>query len=331
MKRLVQVLTLAGFFALALLTGVGCSGGGSGTKVKLRLNWFPEMEHGGYYAALAEGYYKAEGLDVEILPGGPEYSASKEVALGGVDFGVGEADYILLARQEGIDVLGVLAPFQKSPISIMVHESSDIKSLNDLKDVTLAIDPTAPYAKYLRKKLPLPGVKVVPYTGGVTQFLSDPNTAQQGFAFSEPILVERERENGAKNADPRVLLVSEIGYNPYTNVLIASGKTIKENPELVKKMVRASAKGWKKYLESPANANEQIRKVNPVMDVMTLASGAEVVKKFALDETTEKHGFGHMTEERWAQTLKNLEEAEVLPAGKVKASEAFDTQFLPGK
>jgi NitT/TauT family transport system substrate-binding protein len=310
---------------LVVLLLTGCSGKTDAGKVRLRLNWFPEQEHGGYYAALVEGYFKEEGLDVEILPGGPNVKPHQEVAAGSVTFGIAEADDVLIARREDQDVVAILAPFQQTPICIIVHEKSGITSLKELRDLTLAVSVGAPYVKYLKKKVPLTNVKIVPYTGGVTHFLNDPKAAQQGFVFSEPILARKEQAD----ADPLPLPVSGIGYNPYGNVLLTQGKTIRDNPDLVRKMVRATQRGWKAYLDAPEKANAQILKVNPVIGAHTLAEGAKTLKPFTLDAATEKHGFGHMTLARWQELLGQLEEVEAIPAGKVKAEEAFDVQFLP--
>src|SRR3954467_14176987 len=111
-----------------LLTLAGCSnppregpattasGSGSGLKkVKLLLNWFPEAEHGGFYAALVNGYYREAGLDVDIVPGGPTVPVVQQVAGRQVEFGIANADPILFGRAEGAPVIAVMAPLQISP------------------------------------------------------------------------------------------------------------------------------------------------------------------------------------------------------------------------
>ena len=67
------------------------------TPVKLMLNWYPEAEHGGYYAALVHGFYREEGLDVTIIKGGPNAPVVPQTARGAVEFGITNADRILLA------------------------------------------------------------------------------------------------------------------------------------------------------------------------------------------------------------------------------------------
>ena len=86
------------------LAGVSATEDVSSTeRVQLALNWFPEAEHGGYYAALVHGYYADEGFDVEIIPGGPGAPVIQEVVVGRVGFGVVNADQILLGRAEARD------------------------------------------------------------------------------------------------------------------------------------------------------------------------------------------------------------------------------------
>ncbi len=102
---------------LALSIAVGCSpaaksdAAGHGlVPVTLQLNWYPEAEHGGYYAALVHGFYRDAGLDVTILSGGPETPVIQQVARGKAMFGVVNADNILFARAQQAPVVALLAP-----------------------------------------------------------------------------------------------------------------------------------------------------------------------------------------------------------------------------
>ena len=108
-------------------------------KVRLALNWFAEPEHGGYFAALDA--WKARGLEVEIVPGGPGVNAIARVAAGEVDAGIDNADIVALGRIQGTPVVAVMAPMQDSPRCIMVHRASGITSLKDIRNLTLAMSP----------------------------------------------------------------------------------------------------------------------------------------------------------------------------------------------
>ena len=157
-------------------------------EVTLALNWFPESEHGGYYAAQVRRLLPPGGARREDSIGWPGARMLEQVAAGRATFGIANADNILFARAGQMPVVALLAPLQSSPRCIMVHKATGIDTFDKLRDVTLAMTPGAAFADFLRWKLPLPGVRVVPYTGSVQPFLVDPRYAQQGYIFSEPFL-----------------------------------------------------------------------------------------------------------------------------------------------
>ncbi len=154
--------------------------------VELALNWFPEAEHGGYFAALVHGYYRDAGLDVKILPGTASSAVLQRVARNQVAFGIENADRILLGRAQQADVIALLAPIQKSPRGIMVHADSGFAKIADISNVTLAVNSGASWVQYLKSRVPLSNVRFVPYSGSVAQFLVDQKYAQQAYVFSEP-------------------------------------------------------------------------------------------------------------------------------------------------
>ena len=294
------------------------------TKVKLALNWFPEAEHGGYYAADVEKYYPRSGLRVEILPGGPEAPVLPRVASGQVEFGISNADEVLMARAAGADVVALMAPLQVSPRCILVREGSGIERLEDLKNVTLAMSVRNAFGHYLQKKLPLEGVEIVPYTGSVAQFLADRNYTQQAYNISEPFVVRQQ------GAGARCLMVSEIGFNPYTSLLVTSGKYLREHENEIAAMVRESVRGWMFYIVRPASANGRIQELNPEMGAEILKFGVETLKPMVLDEVAKQAGVGAMSAERWETMLSQLVELEMIEAGAVNAADAYTTKYLPG-
>jgi NitT/TauT family transport system substrate-binding protein len=196
---------LEGFVAVLLSSGIGAcrkdaapsSGDGGegtgGTKVKLVLNWVPEPEFGGFYAAREGGAYRHQGFDVEIIGGGAGVPVVQMVATGRAQFGTINGDELLTARAHGADVVAVFATFQTSPQGIMAHASRHLAGIADVfRSGTLAIEPGLAYAAFLKKKFPWEGVDVVPYDGGVARFLTDPNFAQQCFVTSEPIAAKKQ-------------------------------------------------------------------------------------------------------------------------------------------
>jgi NitT/TauT family transport system substrate-binding protein len=274
--------------------------------VTLQLNWRAEAEHGGYFAALAAGYYEEEGIDLRIESGGPNVPVIQEVARGDGMFGVATADQILQARAAGANVVAVMAPMQTSPRCILVHAESGITKLEELKDVTVAVRPGISFFEFLKAKLPLTNVTEVPYSGSIRQFLGDKNYAQQAYVFSEPYLAEQE---GMK---VRSLMVSDLGYNPYTSLLFTRENRVTDDPELVGKITRASVRGWQKYLEDPGPANEWIQKSNPEITLKALDYGAQAIKPLCLPDDADPATLGRMTLERWQQLQDQLIEIKLL-------------------
>jgi NitT/TauT family transport system substrate-binding protein len=288
--------------------------------VRLLLNWYPEAEHGGYYAALREGYYREAGLDVEIVKGGPQAPVVPQVDRGQMEFGIANADGLVLARAEDATVVALMAPLQTSPRVIMVHAASGIKDFHDLKNLTLAMNPQ-PFATFLERHVALEGVTVVPYQGSVAAFLSDPNFAQQAYVFSEPFTAQQQ------GGDPQSLLVAELGFNPYTSVLFTSEQYLQEHETIVSKIVAASVRGWRHYIDHPTETNKYLHVVNPEITVEALAYGVESLKPLVLDENS-KNAVGAMMLERWQTLVNQLEEMDLIKPGAVAADQAFTTRFL---
>ena len=292
-------------------------------KVQLALNWFPEAEHGGFYAAQVHGFYKEHGVEVEILGGGPDAPVIQRVATGAVAFGVTNADDVLYARAQQAPVVSLMAPYQINPRCIMVHASSGINDIAKISNITLAMSQRPAFSHYLRWKYPFANVKIVPYPGNVTQFLMDPNFAQQGYIFSEPFVAK------TKGGDPKALLVADIGFNPYASVLIASEETIAAKTQLVEAVVRASIKGWEKYLADPQTTNRHINSLNPEMGLEILAYGAAESNVLVLDPVAQKNGLGTMTSARWQGLLEQMVSADLIEKDAVDPAAVFTSRFLP--
>ena len=286
----------------------GAPGAAAATQVKLQLDWVPEPEFGGFYAARDGGAYKGEKLDVQIQGGGAGVPVVQMVATGKVDFGVAGADEVLTARARGADIVPVFAIFQKSPQGIMTHAARGAKTLADvLSSGSLAIEPGLSYAVFLKKKYGFDKVKVVPYDGGVARFLTDKDMAQQCFVTSEPIAAKK------KGGDPQVFLVADEGFNPYLGVVITSQKNVKERADVVKAFVRASRAGWKSYLADPGPANAAMGKLNKAMDAETFAAAAAAQKPLI----EEGGKIGGMTKERWETLGKQLVELKIIEKANV--------------
>ena len=288
----------------------------------LALNWYAEAEHGGYVAAKELGYYDEAGVDVTIQPGGPGAPTLviQELAAGRIRFAISSADLVVLARARGAKIVAVAAPLQQSPRCIMVHESSGIDTLQQLTDVELAISDTRPFALWMKKQLPLTNVTMVPYAGLVGKFLQKKDFAQQGYVFSEPFIAKE------KGGDPKVLMLSEIGFNPYASLLVTTEDTIRDHPELVRKVVAASVRGWRAYLDDPIPVNERIHADNNDMTLDALAFGAEAM--LPLCSTAEGVPLCGMELSRWQGLIEQVEQLGAIEIDSVNPADCFCSDFL---
>jgi NitT/TauT family transport system substrate-binding protein len=283
------------------------------TAVTLQLNWTPEPEFGGFYAAAHKGLYKQEGLDVSIQAGGAGVQTWKMVATGAVPFAIAESGEILRARLKDADLVALYAVYQTSPQALMVHKESGVTSLGDIftsgKIKKVAMESGLPYVKFLEKKYGFGKVEVVQHGGNLTLFLSDRTMAQQCFAFAEPLSAKE------KGVEVSVFSTAGAGFNPYLAVVITSGKYLAENRAVVEKFVRATRAGWKAYLDDAVPTNEYLKTQQATMTVEAMNQAADLQKPYVVGDDPSKP-LGTMSDERWkalAGQLKDLGEIDQVP------------------
>lgn len=289
-------------------------------KVRLALNWKPEPQFGGFYSAQLTGLYAKHGAQVEVLPGGAGTPVVQMVAAGQMEFGVVSADEVVISRVNGGDVVALFAAYQTNPQGIMTHSERGFKSIAEVLagEGTLALQKGLPYAMFLTKKYGKTKVSLVPYLGGITNFLSDKKFSQQCFVTSEPLAAKKA------GASPKTFLVAEEGYNPYTTVLITRGDVLKKNPQLVKAVVDAVRAGWQQYMQNPEATNKMMAELNKSMDLATFGESSKAQEALIVTDETRARGLGVMTEVRWKQLVDQLYDLKLIKTKPV-AKELFVT------
>jgi NitT/TauT family transport system substrate-binding protein len=285
-------------------------------------DWLAEAEHGGFYQAVAEGIYRRHGLDVTIEQGGPQVNGLQLVAAGRIDVAMGDALQVLAANEHGVPLVAIAATFQKNPTVIIAHP--DVGALADLKGKPIAIGAASntTFWPWLKARYGFTDAQKRPYGFSVQPFLADPALSQQGFATSEPFTIEKA------GVLPKVFLLADLGYPPYSEVLIVSRDMLAKRPALLARFVEASAEGWKSYLANPAPGDALIRKANPQMTDELIAYGHRKLKEYRIvdggDAAT--HGLLSMTDAHWQATLAFLREAGLAKAG-VDYTKAWTLDF----
>jgi NitT/TauT family transport system substrate-binding protein len=311
---------------LVSLSALGCRhrAGDSGlTKIIFQADWYPQPEHGGFYTALAKGYYKDEGLDVTILPGGPYITVEKQVSVGTAQFGMGSSDKVLESNSNGQTLVAVAATMQHDPQGIMVRKDSSIHSFSDLNGHSVAIKVgESTWFEFIVKRFQLNNVTVVPAMMNVANFVADPRYIQQAFATSEPFFAHQA------GIETRVLLVSDAGYSPY-RVMYATRDFVQQHPEIVAKFVRASLKGWKDYLNDPAAAHAMIAKLNPALNAEWMQFTWRELRDghFVAGDDPSGAQLGQMDPKRWATMYEQLVDLKVIDKP-FDPTTAYTLQFL---
>jgi len=277
------------------------------TKITLQADWYPQPEHGGFYTALVKGFYKDEGLDVTIQPGGPYLAVEQQVSIGAAQFGMGTSDRILESVADGQPLVAVAATMQHDPQGIMVRNDSPIHAFADLNGHTISVKPGYTWFAYLVKRYHLDNIHEIPATMSVANFVADPQYIQQAFATSEPFFA---RQAGIET---RVLLVSDSGYNPY-RVMFTTRDFLQQHPDIVAKFVRASLKGWREYLNDPAAAHAAIAKLNPALNPEWMNFTWQALRDGHYVTGNDPSGaqLGQMTGQRWNMMYQQLLDLKVI-------------------
>ncbi len=252
-----------GIVALVLL-GLGCARPHEPKPlpplraVTLQTDWFPQAEHGGFYQALAKGFYRDAGLAVDLLPGGPGAGINLRVAKGQADFGMNRSDDLIVAASQGLPVVMVAAVLQHDSQVLLVHEASPVKTLEDLAGRTVTASIGMAWIPWLKKTRGIE-FSLRPQTYGLAGFFSDPEAIQQGLVTNEPYLA---REKGIPI---RTLPLRAAGLDVYHTIFCRRELTRTE-PSVVRAFVLASIRGWQDYLEGdPAPAHALILERNSQM------------------------------------------------------------------
>ena len=273
----------------------------------LALNWKPEPQFGGFYAAQLQGFYRKNNLDLKIIEGGSGTPTIQMLLAGKVDYAVVSADEVVIAHARSAgNIVALFATYQISPQGIMTHAERGFKSIEDVVhgEGVLLWQSGLPYAQYFRKKYSPLTVVTAPYLGGIGNFQNDPNLSQQCFVTSEPLTA------AAAGLEVKTFLVADSGYNPYTAVLVTRRDRLQQSPTEVKGMVAAVRSGWNSYLLDPTSTNEAMQVLNKAMSAQTFTQSAQAQHKLIRTDATRR--VGEMTLERWQTLADQLLEISVI-------------------
>ncbi len=299
------------------------------TEVTYGTNWLAQGEHGGYYQALADGTYEKYGLKVTIVPGGPRANNRMLLAAGKLDFYMGGSlIQAFSAVEKDIPTVVVAAHFQKEPQVLMSHPGQGLDTFLDLKksnDILLSKDGVATFFQWMRAEYGFKEEQLKPFGFNPAPFIANPNAVQQGYATSDPLVIEKV--GGFK---PNVFLLADHGFSTYSTTVETRREVVEKNPDLVQRFVDASTIGWYNYLYGDnAKAVALIKRDNPEMTDELLAYSREKMKEYGIvdsgDATT--RGIGAMSDERMKDFFDKMVKAGLFKSD-LDYKRAYTLQFV---
>ena len=299
------------------------------SEMALMLDFFPNADHAGIYAAQAAGHFRKAGLDVKIRQPTDPSAPIKQVAAGRVDLAVSYEPEVLRARDEGLNVVAVAAIVRKPLTSIISLPRAGIRSPKDLRGKTVGTAGIDYQSAYLREILLEAGV--------------DPNTVRErnvGFSLTPALLARRVdatlggfwnyegTDLRLKGRDPRIIRVEEAGVPTYDElVLVANEDALERDGERIRAFIGALARGTEELRADPARGIQGLLRANRDLDPELQRAAVRVTLPLLLPERGRPFGFQDPEEwQRFAAWMRENRLLREIP----DAGGAFTNDLLPG-
>jgi NitT/TauT family transport system substrate-binding protein len=249
---------------LALLGLAGCGGdddegggGDGGDRVTLQLKWVTQAQFAGYYAALDQGYYEEEGLDVRIKPGGPDITPEQVVASGGADFGINWMPSLLATRDKGSNLVNIAQVFARSAMLELAWKDTGINEIADLRGKKVGVwccgnefELLAALNKNGIDPKDRNDVTMVNQPFDMNLLLQRQVDAAAAMTYNElaQVLAQKNPDTGEQYtlSDLNVMSMEEAGTAMLEDGIFVRGDWItdEDNQDVAKRFLKASFRGW---------------------------------------------------------------------------------------
>lgn len=264
-------------------------------KVRVQLKWTHQFQFAGFYAAIAQGYFRKAGLNVELLEGGPLINPTDMVLEGKAEFGIGNSS-LLIDFNRGRPVVAVAAILQHSPAVILARLDPSLRSVRDLEGKTLMAES---HMEELTAYLTMAGVDIhrvrrIAHNGNI--FSMGATNAKQvdaltAYATTEPFEATR------RNIPYQIFSPRDLGINFYGDTLFTSQQFAQQHPKVVAALRDALLEGWRYALSHQAEIVDLlIRSYHPQMDKVALNFEAQATYNLFQTDLVD---IGYMSRERW--------------------------------
>lgn len=296
------------------------------------LDWYPNPDHAGFLVAEEENFFDDAGLDVSLSSPSDPSLPIKLVAAGKADVAISYEPEVLLAREEGLDVVAVASLIDQPLTSMIWLKKSGIKRVKDLKGKTISNAGIAYQDAYLetilkRAKLSPDQVKTVAVGQGLLpSLLSGRAQATLGPLWNiEGVQLKVEGKN------PVINPVDRLGVPSYSElVLVAKGSRLQSDPDPIRLFISALARGTAAAVNDPAAATRAVLEANtalePKVTEAQVRATLPLLRRGGLKGTDQP--FGYMDTAKWQYFINWMTRHEVLDA-KQPAVDALTNDFLP--
>ena len=311
----------------ATLVAASTSVSAADTPVTFQLNWMAGGPNAGFEAALAEGYYKDVGLDVTLVQGNGSGNTAQLVANGRAELAYADAVAVMQLIAKGAPMKIVSTIYQSNPNAVMSLTKVGIKSVQGLKGKKVGVPSGSSQTTMLPLFLEANNLKAsdinmidMPPSSMVPALLQGQVDAVLGSIDAYQIQAESQ---GAKLD---VYRFADHGVPTVSTSIFASDEFLKKNPDVVKKFIAASLKGWSFALDHPEQAIKDVKKVFP--DVNEKLATQELAAITPLFCSGGAKYIGKAEDALWARSQKLLAEVKLLPAGQDPKS-YYSSDYLP--
>lgn len=288
--------------------------------VRILTNWFAQPDQAGYWQAQQDKLGAEAGIRISVLQGGPKIQTIPQVASGQAEFGIGNADDVMLARLRGAPVRAVFAHLDYVPYALVYHADPAVKGIADLQGRSFAVNIGNAYWEWTKKQYKLANTREIPVSGDLSLFRNDPKMVQQGYSLYLPARME---EAGIK---VQSISLASLGYRPY-NVLFTTDEMIQKNPALVKATIAAVQKGWSNFVRNPSGLKPMLLEMNKqISPAVYDAANKEMIEKLISHDLGR---IGCMNDARWTELATQLRSVAFLPAN-FNEKQAYDRTLVPG-
>lgn len=304
------------------------------TKVVFSLDFIPLGRHAAWYAALAEGFYKDERLDVSIIPAQGTAQVIQAVESGTANIGFVDVPSVVIARGNGSKLKMVAVNYGKAPYAIFsLSKGANVTEPKQLEGLNLGSGAGSFTPKVIQGFMTQKGldpnkltISNVAPPARATTLLSGQIPAIEFFVMAKPGL-----EAGAKasNTELRTLLLADHGLELYGNGIAATEDYLAKNPDVVKRFVRASLKGWKFTMANPERAAADQVKYVPTLKPEGIVAEIKVVTDLAVTAETRKNGLGWFDPAKMKANIDFVEKYVGITGKPPAATDVYASGFLP--